>query len=106
MGGDDLRSGVFGKVGFEHVPPYTPGHFIRCGYPFDSGNHNKLWSSTVGFSRADDRHVSAWLDSHCLLQQAKEELPPASRSPTIEAEREFIQIVIQMFQTDGPLMRA
>src|SRR6266436_5703706 len=80
--------------------------FMRCGYPFDSGNHNKLWSNTVSFSRVDDRHVSAWLHSHCLLHQAKEELPPASRSPTIEAEREFIQIVIQVFQADGPLMRA
>src|SRR5213592_2633992 len=58
--------------------PERRSQLCKWGYPFDSGNHNKLWSNTASFSRPDDRRVSAWLDSHCLLHQAKEELPPAS----------------------------
>src|SRR5260370_38967974 len=51
---------------------------IDCAHPFDSGNHNKLWSSTVGFSRSDARRVNAWCDSHALLQQVTADLPRPS----------------------------
>lgn len=36
-----------------------------------------------------------WND-HCLFKQPIEKLPTETRSPSVEAKREFIQVIIQM----------
>jgi hypothetical protein len=38
--------------------------------------------------------------------KAQEELPPATRISSIEAERELVQVVVQMLPADGTLMSA
>ena len=45
-----------------------------------------------------------WVDRNGLLHQAEEQLPAAFRSPSIESERELIQVVIEMLVADGPLV--
>jgi len=46
------------------------------------------------------------IDGHSLLHQTKEKLASTLGSPTIESERELVEIVAQMLMTDGPLVRA
>ena len=46
------------------------------------------------------------IDGHSLLHQTKEKLASTLGSPTIESERELVEIVAQMFMTDGPLVRS
>ena len=48
--------------------------------------------------------MSDRIDSHSLLREAKEELTSTLRSPSVEAERELVQIVVEVLMADGSLM--
>jgi len=52
----------------------------------------------------DDLVVGGRVDGHRLLRQAKEEFAATPGSSAIESEGELIQIVVQVFLSDGPLM--
>ena len=62
-------------------------------------------SGPARLSSPDDRPVSVWFHGHCLLDESEEQLAPAARLPTVEPERKLIQVVIQMFETDGAQVR-
>jgi hypothetical protein len=52
----------------------------------------------------DDLVVSDRVDGHRLLRQTKEEFAATLGSPAIEPECELIQIVVQVFLADRPLV--
>jgi hypothetical protein len=52
----------------------------------------------------DDPIKSDGIDSHSLLREAKEELTSTLRSPSVEAKRELVQIVVEILVADGSLM--
>jgi hypothetical protein len=52
----------------------------------------------------NDPVVSHGINSHGLLREAKEELAPTLGSPAIEAERELIQIVVEVLVADRSLV--
>ena len=62
--------------------------------------------AAVGLGRVDNRPVSARFHSHCLLDKAEEELPPALRGSAVETEGKFIEIVVQVIETHRPLVCA
>jgi len=62
--------------------------------------------AAVDLGRVDNRPVSARFHSHCLLDKAEEELPPAPRGSAVETEGKFIEIVVQVIETHRPLVCA
>ena len=46
------------------------------------------------------------LDGHGLLDQPEKQFAPMMRTATVEPEREFVQVIVQMCLADGPLVRA
>ena len=54
----------------------------------------------------DQTRVGGWVHGHGLLREAKEQLSAVPRGPTIEAERELVQVVVQMGLAHGALMGA
>ena len=38
--------------------------------------------------------------------QAKKQLPAAARAPAVETKRELVEVVVQMFVSDGAMVRA
>ena len=51
----------------------------------------------------DQTFVGSWLDGQSLLREAKEQLSAVPRGPSVEAERELVQVVVQMRCSDGAL---
>ena len=47
-----------------------------------------------------------WFDLNSLLRQAMEQLTPGCGCPPVEAECEFVEIVVHVFVFDGPLVGA
>ena len=56
--------------------------------------------------RVDDPVTGDRINGHNWLRQTKEKLASTRGSSAIEAEREFIQIVVQVLVTDGRLVGA
>ncbi len=54
----------------------------------------------------DQTFVGSWLDGQRLLREAKEQRSAVPRGPSVEAERELVQVVVQMRCSDGTLMGA
>jgi len=54
----------------------------------------------------DEARVGHRVDGHRLLSEAKEQQAAMARASTIESEGEFIEGVVQVPPTDGPLMGA
>ena len=52
----------------------------------------------------NDPVVGHRIDSHSLLREAKEELAPTLGPPPIEAERELIQIIVEVLMADRSLV--
>ena len=50
--------------------------------------------------------IGHWFNGHCLLEQAVEQLSPVSRQSPVEAEREFIQVTVEVLPGDPPLVNA
>lgn len=50
--------------------------------------------------------IGHWFNRHCLLEQAVEQLSPVSRQSPVEAEREFIQVIVEVLPGDPPLVNA
>ena len=53
----------------------------------------------------DEQTVGRGSDRHGLLHEPVEQLPAMPGGPTIEPERELVEVVVQMGVTDGTLMR-
>ena len=70
------------------------------GYLFRSGTPNRLWFS----GPADEAMVGDGFHCDSLLHETVEELSAALRSSTVESEREFVEVVLEMFMADGTLM--
>ena len=51
-------------------------------------------------------NVAVWdgVDSHCVLEQPVEQLPPVAGGTAIEAEGVLIKVVVEVFVADCPLM--
>jgi hypothetical protein len=80
---------------------------LEDGYPLDSGDPYRLWSSLYSFRRwVNNQIVSNRADDDRLLREAKKELPAALGFSAVEAEGKFIQIVVKVLVTDGALMRS
>lgn len=47
-----------------------------------------------------------WRDQHGLLGQTVEQLASRGGCSAIEAEREFVKIIFEVFVGDSPLMRS
>ena len=79
------------------------------GYSLDSGILK--WPLHVVVVRSaccgasDQRLVGRRLDGDGLLNQAVEELASASGLAGVEAEGEFVEVVVEMLVADGSLMR-
>src|ERR1035441_2404794 len=79
----------------------------RSGYPFDSGNPKGLWSGSIrGTGGGDDGAVCGRFHCHCLLGEPVEQLASATRLTPVEAEGEFVQVVLQVLFADRSLMCA
>lgn len=50
--------------------------------------------------------IGHWFNRHCLLEQAVEQLSPVSRQSPVEAERELIQVTVEVLPGDPPLVNA
>ena len=78
-----------------------------AGYPFDSPDPKGLCFAARFFDlRVNDLVAGYRIDGDGLLREAKEQLSPAARPAPVEPERELIQIVVQVFVADRPLMRS
>ena len=55
---------------------------------------------------SDERGVRRRVDGDGLLHQSVEQLPAMARRAPVEAERELVQVVIQVRPRYGPLVRA
>ena len=53
-----------------------------------------------------ERRVGCGFDGNGLLHQSVKELPAVTGGPPVEAERELVQVVVEMRAGDGSLMRA
>jgi len=80
---------------------------IRDGYPLHSPSHYRLWFvCTFPGLGVNNAVADNGINGHGLLHEAKEELTATLGSPPIETEGELIQIVVQVFMTDGSLVRS
>ena len=52
----------------------------------------------------DQLLVRRGLNIHRLLNQSIKQLPSVPGCPPVESEREFVQIVVEVSSTDGPVM--
>jgi hypothetical protein len=55
---------------------------------------------------ADQVSVRRRLSRHDLLRQPLEQLASILGGPSVEAEREFVKVIIAVGRTGGPLMRS
>jgi len=79
----------------------------RDGYLLDSGSPNILWSGQCRACIAfDHRFVRDRVDGDSLLEESEKEFAPATRFPPVEAEGEFVQVIVQVLQAHRSLMRA
>src|SRR5580692_7593912 len=74
------------------------------GYPLDSCSPNLLWFA--GGSLINHSPVCGRGSGDGLLNKSVEELPPASRSTPVEAERKLVQVVGQMLRAHRSLVCA
>src|ERR1700729_120204 len=78
-----------------------------AGYPFYSPDPKGLCFAARFFDlRVNDLVAGYRISGDGLLREAKEQLSPAARPAPVEPERELIQIVVQVFVADRPLMRS
>jgi hypothetical protein len=68
------------------------------GYSLDSGSPYPLWFALSSACEVLD-HLPAGhrFGDHGLLNEAVEQLAPALRSSPVKAERELVQLVVQVF---------
>jgi len=77
------------------APPALSEGKHRGGYPLDSPSPYRLWFAfRLPEVRVNYPVMGNRIDGHSLLRQAKEELAATLGSPTVEPEREFIEIVV------------
>ena len=76
---------------------------FKLGYPLDSCTPYILWFGQAG---SNDRGVSGGFYGDSLLDEPKKQLAAAAGSAAVEAEGELVEIIIQVFETDRPLMGA
>lgn len=81
----------------EFVPVKRMRQMRGAGYPLHSACPNMLCGLTEGFGSFDHRVISRGRRTHSLLQESKKQLASAFRLAPIEAKREFIQVVGQVF---------
>src|ERR1019366_2010829 len=74
---------------------------LNLGYPLDSGTPYILW---FGWGSSNEGGVSGWFYGDSLLDEAKKQLAATAGSAAVETERELVEIIIQVFETDCPLM--
>jgi hypothetical protein len=63
-----------------------------------------LWFDLGVGGRVNDPVVSHRVDGDSLLREAKEELASTLGSSAIEAERELIQVIFEVFMADRSLV--
>ncbi len=73
------------------------------GYLLRSGTYNLLWFGTGSLGETLVRHRS---HRYSLLGKAQEELSSATRTPSIETKREFVEVVVEVLFADRTLVRA
>ena len=54
----------------------------------------------------DERRVGCGFNGNGLLHRSVKKLPAVTGGPPVEAERELVQVVVEMRAEDGSLMRA
>src|SRR5215470_10489161 len=92
--------GALRKGGASAPPQSAPQHFQQSGYPLDSG-----CSTGCGrFLSLDDPGVGDWFNVYRVLHQPEEQLASAARAAAVESKGELIQVVIEVFVADCPLM--
>ena len=92
-----LAKGEVGIRDIARVPTIAEG-----GYPLDSGSPYRLWS---GLGRMDDLIVWDGICSTACCARRKKSLP-RFLTPPVEAERELIQVVVEVLVAHGPLVGA
>ena len=80
--------------------------FPLTGYVLDSGSHKRLWLGRFELAgeSPDDFVVGRGLDGHRLLDKTIKQLATAGRLSAVEAERELVEIVTEVFVADRALM--
>src|SRR5438046_1109346 len=76
---------------------WTEFQILRKAYLLDSTDPKGLWFR--------DCPECGGGDLHGLLRQSVEEFSPRLRGSAVEAEREFVEVVIEVIVSDGPLVR-
>jgi hypothetical protein len=60
-----------------------------------------LWFGSFPFyGRVHNLSVRGWFDCDGLLDQAVKEFASAARFAAVEAEREFVEVILKMFPGD------
>src|ERR1051325_7183433 len=54
----------------------------------------------------DHRFIRDWIYGHGLLQEPEEVFAPATRVSPVEAEGEFVQVIVQVLQAHRTLVRS
>jgi len=54
--------------------------------------------------RLDNRRVGDWFNVYRLLHQPEEQFAPAAGAAAVGSKGELIQIVVEVFAADRPLM--
>ena|SRR5437660_9061686 len=80
-----------------------PAEISGGGYLVDSSSPYMLRFSSIP-GATDDAFVGHGGDGNGLLKQAIEQLAPRTRSTTVEAKSELVEIVGQMVAADGTLV--
>jgi hypothetical protein len=58
----------------------------------------------VGFSSLDDPGPGDWFNVYRVLHQPEEQLASASRAAAVESKGELVEVVIEVYVADRPLM--
>ena len=89
----------FAPEAFAPRVPGLPADYGQTGIPFtDLGNFDHT-------ARADYRVIARWPDGDGLLDESVEEQPPSLGAPSVEAEGEFVEVVVEMLVLNAALVR-
>ena len=78
------------------------------GYALRSSWYHLWWSTLLLTAPNTFDHLRVWdrFANNCLFKKSVEKLATGARGSSVEAEGEFIKVVVKVFSTNCPLVRS
>ena len=77
------------------------GKYLVRWYPLCSTTYHILWSRSL--CPADELTIGDRINCHGVLEESVEQEATSSRTPSVETERVFIEVVVHMLLAHSPL---